>query len=77
MLLEAGADPGLANSIGRTAAELASFTGQHHCVSLINNFLPLDDILTAAGVTGSSSNISLSTAPAWKGGLQKGSTPRP
>lgn len=44
ILLEAGAKTHKTNRIGRTASEMAAFTGQHHCVSVINNFLSQDDI---------------------------------
>ncbi|XP_043920685.1 ankyrin repeat and MYND domain-containing protein 2 isoform X2 [Protopterus annectens] len=38
MLLEAGADTEVQNSVGRTAAQMAAFVGQHDCVTVINNF---------------------------------------
>ncbi|KAK1173162.1 ankyrin repeat and MYND domain-containing protein 2-like [Acipenser oxyrinchus oxyrinchus] len=40
MMLEAGADTNVVNSIGRTAAQMAAFVGQHDCVTVINNFFP-------------------------------------
>ncbi|XP_071941264.1 ankyrin repeat and MYND domain-containing protein 2-like [Antedon mediterranea] len=38
LLLESGAKTTLVNSVGRTAAQMAAFVGQHSCVSIINNF---------------------------------------
>ncbi|KAL8165258.1 UNVERIFIED_CONTAM: Ankyrin repeat and MYND domain-containing protein 2 [Gekko kuhli] len=38
MMLEAGADTDVVNSVGRTAAQMAAFVGQHDCVTVINNF---------------------------------------
>ncbi|XP_076013261.1 ankyrin repeat and MYND domain-containing protein 2-like [Genypterus blacodes] len=38
MMLEAGAEMDLVNSVGRTAAQMAAFVGQHGCVTVINNF---------------------------------------
>ncbi|KAJ8290629.1 hypothetical protein GJAV_G00015500 [Gymnothorax javanicus] len=38
MMLEAGAETDLVNSVGRTAAQMAAFVGQHDCVTVINNF---------------------------------------
>ncbi|XP_029975996.1 ankyrin repeat and MYND domain-containing protein 2-like [Salarias fasciatus] len=38
MMLDAGADTDLVNSVGRTAAQMAAFVGQHECVTVINNF---------------------------------------
>ncbi|XP_077363298.1 ankyrin repeat and MYND domain-containing protein 2-like [Festucalex cinctus] len=38
LLLDAGAETDLVNSVGRTAAQMAAFVGQHDCVTLINNF---------------------------------------
>ncbi|XP_041102215.1 ankyrin repeat and MYND domain-containing protein 2-like [Polyodon spathula] len=40
MMLEAGAEPNVVNSVGRTAAQMAAFVGQHDCVTVINNFFP-------------------------------------
>ncbi|XP_041104892.1 ankyrin repeat and MYND domain-containing protein 2-like [Polyodon spathula] len=40
MMLEAGAETNVVNSIGRTAAQMAAFVGQHDCVTVINNFFP-------------------------------------
>ncbi|XP_033021440.1 ankyrin repeat and MYND domain-containing protein 2 [Lacerta agilis] len=40
MMLEAGADTDAVNSVGRTAAQMAAFVGQHDCVTVINNFFP-------------------------------------
>ncbi|XP_068455165.1 ankyrin repeat and MYND domain-containing protein 2-like [Clinocottus analis] len=41
MLLDAGAEKDLVNSVGRTAAQMAAFVGQHDCVTVINNFFSL------------------------------------
>nr|XP_046274361.1 ankyrin repeat and MYND domain-containing protein 2-like isoform X2 [Scatophagus argus] len=38
MMLDAGAETDLVNSVGRTAAQMAAFVGQHECVTVINNF---------------------------------------
>ncbi|XP_037119431.1 ankyrin repeat and MYND domain-containing protein 2-like isoform X2 [Syngnathus acus] len=38
MMLDAGAETDLVNSVGRTAAQMAAFVGQHDCVTVINNF---------------------------------------
>lgn len=32
------------NSVGRTAAQMAAFVGNHNCVATINNFIPKADI---------------------------------
>nr|XP_023965469.1 ankyrin repeat and MYND domain-containing protein 2 [Chrysemys picta bellii] len=40
MMLEAGAETDAVNSVGRTAAQMAAFVGQHDCVTIINNFFP-------------------------------------
>lgn len=39
-MLEAGAETDVVNSVGRTAAQMAAFVGQHDCVAIINNFFP-------------------------------------
>nr|KAF6468905.1 ankyrin repeat and MYND domain containing 2 [Molossus molossus] len=39
-MLEAGAETDVVNSVGRTAAQMAAFVGQHDCVTVINNFFP-------------------------------------
>jgi len=44
ILLEAGAKTHQTNSIGRTAAQLAAFTGQKQCVDTINNYVTLEDL---------------------------------
>ncbi|XP_074469430.1 ankyrin repeat and MYND domain-containing protein 2-like isoform X2 [Sebastes fasciatus] len=41
MLLEAGAEKDVVNSVGRSAAQMAAFVGQHDCVTVINNFFSL------------------------------------
>uniref|UniRef100_A0A8C9WSY0 Ankyrin repeat and MYND domain containing 2 n=1 Tax=Sander lucioperca TaxID=283035 RepID=A0A8C9WSY0_SANLU len=38
MMLDAGAETELVNSVGRTAAQMAAFVGQHDCVTVITNF---------------------------------------
>ncbi|KAG5264274.1 hypothetical protein AALO_G00251900 [Alosa alosa] len=38
MILDAGAETDQVNSVGRTAAQMAAFVGQHDCVTMINNF---------------------------------------
>ncbi|EDL36851.1 ankyrin repeat and MYND domain containing 2, isoform CRA_a, partial [Mus musculus] len=40
VMLEAGAETDVVNSVGRTAAQMAAFVGQHDCVAIINNFFP-------------------------------------
>ncbi|XP_023400149.1 ankyrin repeat and MYND domain-containing protein 2 isoform X2 [Loxodonta africana] len=40
VILEAGAETDIVNSVGRTAAQMAAFVGQHDCVTIINNFFP-------------------------------------
>ncbi|KAG9463305.1 hypothetical protein GDO78_022018, partial [Eleutherodactylus coqui] len=44
MMLEAGADTDVLNSVGRTAAQMAAFVGQHDCVTVINNFFPREKL---------------------------------
>jgi len=44
LLLQHGAKIDVTNSVGRTAPQMAAFVGNHHCVSVINNFIPKDDI---------------------------------
>lgn len=46
VMLEAGAETDVVNSVGRTAAQMAAFVGQHDCVTIINNFLERDWIIT-------------------------------
>lgn len=43
-LLSAGAKPDVTNSVGRTAAQMAAFVGNHACVSTINTFIPKSEI---------------------------------
>uniref|UniRef100_UPI00358DFBDE ankyrin repeat and MYND domain-containing protein 2 isoform X2 n=1 Tax=Myxine glutinosa TaxID=7769 RepID=UPI00358DFBDE len=40
MMLDAGAKTDMVNSVGRTAAQMAAFVGQHECVTIINNYFP-------------------------------------
>lgn len=44
ILLEAGAKTYHTNSVSRTAAAMAAFVGNHNCVSVINNFVPKEDV---------------------------------
>lgn len=44
VMLEAGADTDATNSVGRTAAQMAAFVGQHDCVTVINNFFPREKL---------------------------------
>ncbi|XP_072943831.1 ankyrin repeat and MYND domain-containing protein 2 [Epargyreus clarus] len=44
LLLEAGAKSTAANSVGRTASQMAAFVGNHHTVATINNFIPRSEI---------------------------------
>ncbi|XP_063159794.1 ankyrin repeat and MYND domain-containing protein 2 [Candoia aspera] len=44
MMLEAGAEMDVVNSVGRTAAQMAAFVGQHDCVTVINNFFPREKL---------------------------------
>ncbi|XP_055625498.1 ankyrin repeat and MYND domain-containing protein 2 [Toxorhynchites rutilus septentrionalis] len=43
-LLMAGANINAVNSVGRTAAQMAAFVGNHQVVATINNFVPLKEI---------------------------------
>ncbi|VDK51657.1 unnamed protein product [Anisakis simplex] len=44
ILLDAGAHAYKTNSINKTASEMAAFVGQHECVSVINNYIGMDEI---------------------------------
>ncbi|CAH4037195.1 ankyrin repeat and MYND domain-containing protein 2 [Pieris brassicae] len=44
LLLDAGSKPNSTNSVGRTAAQMAAFVGNHHTVATINNFIPRTEI---------------------------------
>ncbi|RWS25457.1 ankyrin repeat and MYND domain-containing protein 2-like protein [Leptotrombidium deliense] len=44
VLLEAGANVNQVNSVGRTASQMAAFVGQHAVVSLINNYVPKEEL---------------------------------
>ncbi|CAL1292895.1 unnamed protein product [Larinioides sclopetarius] len=44
LLLEHGASTTSVNSINKTAAQMAAFVGNHHIVSIINNFIPIQEI---------------------------------
>lgn len=36
--------PNTENSVNRTAAQMAAFVGNHHCVAIINNFVPKSEV---------------------------------
>ncbi|XP_013406731.1 ankyrin repeat and MYND domain-containing protein 2 [Lingula anatina] len=42
LMLDAGARTDYINSVGRNASQMAAFTGQHQCVSIINNYFSRD-----------------------------------
>lgn len=44
LLMSCGAKMSATNSVGRTAAQMAAFVGNHNCVATINNFIPKADI---------------------------------
>ena len=44
LLLEHGADAAAKNSVNRTAAQMAAFVGQHKAVTVINNFVPREEV---------------------------------
>ncbi|XP_015114985.1 ankyrin repeat and MYND domain-containing protein 2 [Diachasma alloeum] len=44
LLLTHGAKINATNSVGRTAAQMAAFVGNHNCVATINNYIPKADI---------------------------------
>ncbi|XP_058806862.1 ankyrin repeat and MYND domain-containing protein 2 [Phymastichus coffea] len=44
LLMSYGAKIHAVNSVGRTAAQMAAFVGNHNCVATINNFIPKADI---------------------------------
>lgn len=44
LLLEHEANPNSVNSINKTASQMAAFVGNHHVVSIINNFIPITKI---------------------------------
>ncbi|KHN82406.1 Dauer abnormal formation protein 25 [Toxocara canis] len=44
MLLDAGAHAYKTNAINKTASEMAAFVGQHECVSVINNYIAIEDV---------------------------------
>ncbi|XP_075220966.1 ankyrin repeat and MYND domain-containing protein 2 [Lycorma delicatula] len=44
ILLAAGAKSHATNSLGRTPSQMAAFVGNHHCVAVINNFIPKSDV---------------------------------
>jgi len=45
LLLEAGAKTYHTNSVNRTASAMAAFVGNHSCVSVINNYVPKENVL--------------------------------
>ncbi|XP_014211091.1 ankyrin repeat and MYND domain-containing protein 2 [Copidosoma floridanum] len=44
LLMAYGAKVNALNSVGRTAAQMAAFVGNHNCVVVINNFIPKADV---------------------------------
>ncbi|XP_052253570.1 ankyrin repeat and MYND domain-containing protein 2-like isoform X2 [Dreissena polymorpha] len=44
LVLEHGAKKDPVNSVGRNAAQMAAFVGQHQCVAVINNFFDKSDL---------------------------------
>ena len=44
LLVENGAKIDEINSVKRTASQMAAFVGNHECVSVINNFVPKEDV---------------------------------
>ncbi|VDP10517.1 unnamed protein product [Soboliphyme baturini] len=44
LLLKAGAKLDVSNGIGRTATDLAAFTGQYRCICVLRNFIPFSDL---------------------------------
>lgn len=52
LLLESGANVDAINSVGRNAAQMAGFVGQHDIVSIINNFIPRDELLYYTKIVG-------------------------
>lgn len=44
LLLLSGAKVNMINTVGRTAAQMAAFVGNHGCVAIINNFVPKSDV---------------------------------
>ncbi|XP_020616117.1 ankyrin repeat and MYND domain-containing protein 2-like [Orbicella faveolata] len=62
VLLEAGAKVNAENNLGRTAAQLGAFVGQSDCVSLINNFLAVEDLEYYTKPQGLEKEPKLSTA---------------
>ncbi|KAG7171087.1 Ankyrin repeat and MYND domain-containing protein 2-like [Homarus americanus] len=52
LLLTSGAKTYHTNTLGRTAAQMAAFVGNHAVVALINNYLPLSDVLKYTEPTG-------------------------
>ncbi|CAG9114767.1 unnamed protein product [Plutella xylostella] len=59
LLLDAGAKPTTTNSVGRSAAQMAAFVGNHHTVATINNFLPRSEIAYYSVVQGTQTEPSL------------------
>nr|CAG4650154.1 EOG090X06BA [Sida crystallina] len=53
LVLQHGCKMDSLNSVGRTAAQMAAFVGNHHCVSIINNFIPREDIDHFTRIAGS------------------------
>ncbi|XP_045593246.1 ankyrin repeat and MYND domain-containing protein 2 [Procambarus clarkii] len=51
-LLTAGAKTYHTNTLGRTATQMAAFVGNHAVVALINNYLPMSDVMQYTVPTG-------------------------
>ncbi|XP_050533556.1 ankyrin repeat and MYND domain-containing protein 2 [Daktulosphaira vitifoliae] len=45
LLLSAGAKSEATNSVGRTASQMGAFVGNHNCVSVISNYVPVDEVM--------------------------------
>lgn len=52
LLLDAGAKPTATNSVGRSAAQMAAFVGNHHTVATINNYIPRSEVAYYSVVQG-------------------------
>ncbi|XP_050304527.1 ankyrin repeat and MYND domain-containing protein 2 [Anthonomus grandis grandis] len=55
LLLEAGAKSTETNTVGRTPSQMAAFVGHHNCVSVINNFVPKEEVEYYTHASGTSS----------------------
>lgn len=45
LLLAAGAKSELTNSVGRTACQMGAFVGNHNCVAVISNYIPIEEVI--------------------------------